>query len=261
ILLNFVDDWEEAAVINPFPGNRTSQRRTATLTAETSYKDIKDFRSRKISEEEFLTRIRFSKDSKEEANDPDIELLISIINRLYDEDLSETFVIDDVGRYTNIRGLGAIIDLDVERVTEEDDFIIWSDNGRTRSWRKYKTKGGEVELSEVKVPKISMDKDCDCPDKEEEEEEANKEAFNKLYEPFMDSFKENLVEYGQTVQSLEEDEMLMFRLHFNDFDIDYVVDVSVAQSVLEQYATESITLEKAIGKVKVKKNESEDDWR
>ncbi|MEM9850188.1 MAG: hypothetical protein AAF847_20015, partial [Bacteroidota bacterium] len=43
ILLNFVDDWEEAAVINPFPGNRTSQRRTATLTAETSYKDIKDF--------------------------------------------------------------------------------------------------------------------------------------------------------------------------------------------------------------------------
>ena len=105
-----------------------------------------------------------------------------------------------------------------------------------------------------------MDEDCNCP-KNEARKKKQEEAFNKLYEPFIDSFKENLIEYGQTVQSLEEDEMLMFRLHFNDFDVDYVVDVSVEQDILEQYSAGTISLDKAIDKVKVKKNENEDDWR
>ncbi|MEM9849256.1 MAG: hypothetical protein AAF847_15330 [Bacteroidota bacterium] len=251
ILLNFVDDWEEAAIINPFPGNRTSQRRTATLTAEALYKDIKAFRSKKISEEEFVNRIQFSEDAEEEASDPDIELLISIINRLYDEDLSETFVINDAGRYTDINGLGTIIDLDVENKRDGDGFTVWSNNGRT--WRKYNTRDDVFEEEEI-------DEDCNCPKAEAQRKEQT-EAFNKLYDPFMESFKENLVAYGQTVQSLADDEMLMFRLHFNDFNLAYVVDVSVEQAVLKQYADAAISLEQAVQQVKVKKNERKDDWR
>ena len=253
ILLNFVDDWEEAAVINPFPGNRTSQRRTATLTAEVKYKDINSLRTRKISKDAFIERILFSEDSKEEANDPDIELLITIINRVYDEDLTETFVINDSGRYSNIRGLGAIVDLDVDYPHDDDGIIIWTGNDRLINRYRYESRR---EAQEELEEEHKEEEDCNCPDKDK-----NKEAFSKLYDPFISSFKENLVEYGQTIKSLEEDEMLMFRLHFNDFDVDYVVDVSVEQFILEQYATGEISLEKAVGKVKVKKNEQENDWR
>ncbi|MEL6941071.1 MAG: hypothetical protein AAFO82_00245 [Bacteroidota bacterium] len=247
ILLNFVDDWDESVIINPFPDRSPSQKRTATLTAEIQRSDINDFRSRDISEEDFIDRIRFSENETEEVKDPDIELLISIFNRLYDEDLTETFIIDGSGRYTSIQGLGTIIDLEVYYPREEEiesGIIIWND-GYSQKRRVYRSS------------REGQDRETD----EEEEEKVQKATYSEHYDTFIEGFKENVIEYGQTVKSLSEEEMLMFRLHFDAFNDAYLVDVNVPQAVLQDYAAGEITLEKAVESVKVTKKEKEDDWR
>jgi len=247
ILLNFVDDWDESVVINPFPDRSPSQKRTATLTAEIQRKDINDFRRRDISEDEFIDRIRFSENETEEAKDPDIELLISILNRLYDEDLTETFIIDGSGKYTSIQGLGTIIDLNVYYPREEETgsgIIIWND--RYSEKRKV-----------YRTSREGQNRETD----EEEEEKTQKATYSKNYDTFINDFKENVIEYGQTVKSLEDKEMLMFRLHFDSFNDTYLVDVSVPQSTLQNYAEGKISLEKAVEAVKVVKKEEEDGWR
>ncbi|MEN0049289.1 MAG: hypothetical protein AAF806_19675 [Bacteroidota bacterium] len=247
ILLNFVDDWDESVIINPFPDRSPSQKRTATLTAEVQRKDINDFRRRDISEDEFIDRIRFSENEEEQIEDPDIELLISILNRLYDEDLTETFVIDGSGKYTSIQGLGTIIDLDVYYPREEEvesGIIIWNDSysNKRRVYRSSR-EGQNRERGE------------------EEEEEAQKATFSDAYDEFIKGFKENMIEYGQTVKSLKDEEMLMFRLHFDSFNDAYLVDVSVSQSVLQAYDEGKISLAKAVDEVKVAKKKDDNDWR
>ncbi|MEM1328786.1 MAG: hypothetical protein AAGI23_22710 [Bacteroidota bacterium] len=237
ILLNFVDDWEEAAVINPFPGNRRSQRRTATLTAEVEYKYVQDLKMRKLTDEEFLDKVKFSEDAKEEARDPDVEMLITILNRLYDEDLSETFVINDAGEYNTIRGLGTIVDLRVH-----------SAGDKSSRW-EIRTDWGSFDMNEE-------NEDCNCPDDKEARKEREKE-FSEKFEPFIDSFKENVIEYGQTVESLEAGEVLMFHLRFSSFD-NKVIDVTVPQDALINYANGSIKLDKAMDEIKVKEGKQRD---
>jgi hypothetical protein len=232
ILLNFVDDWEEAAVINPFPNNRRSKSRTATLTAEVQYEYVQDLKARKLTEEQFLDKVRFSENAKEEARDPDVEMLLTILNRLYDEDLSETFVIYDNGQYNTIRGLGTIVDLHVHSAGEEHN--RWEVRG---DWRGFDVNNN--------------DEDCDCPDEKEQRKEQEKE-FSKNFDPFIESFKENIIEYGQTVESLEEGEVLMFHLHFNQGVEDKVIDVTVNQETLTNYSTGSLNMEKAMAQIKVK---------
>lgn len=246
ILLNFVDDWDESVVINPFPDRSPSQKRTATLTAEIQRKDINDFRRRDISEEEFIDRISFSENEEEQVEDPDIELLISILNRLYGEDLTETFVIDGSGKYTSIQGLGTIIDLDVYYPREEEvesGIIIWNDRYSDKR-RVYRTS-----------------REGERRERDEEEEKTQKATFSNTYDKFMEGFKENMIEYGQTVKSLKDEEMLMFRLHFDGFNDAYLVDVSVPQSILQAYDEGKISLEKAIEAVEVAKKEEDNDWR
>ncbi|MEM8528710.1 MAG: hypothetical protein AAGG68_29010 [Bacteroidota bacterium] len=247
ILLNFVDDWDEPVIINPFPDRSPSQKRTATLTAEIQRKYINEFRRRTLSEEEFIDRIRFSEEEKEEVSDPDIELLISIFNRLYDEDLTETFIINDRGRYDKIQGLGTIIDLNIYSPLEaeeiESGIIVWKDGNSNRR-RVYRSN------------KEEQDRETD----EKEEEETQRASYSKNYDAFIEGFKENVIEYGQTVKSLESNEMLMFRLHFNTFNDDYLVDVSVSQSILQDYAEGKIPLDKAMESVKVAKKEEKGGW-
>lgn len=230
ILLNFVDDWEEAAVINPFPNNRRSKQRTATLTAEVEYKEVQALKSRKIDEEAFLEQVRFSEAADEDKNDPDIEMLITILNRLYDEDLSETFVIYNAGHYTSIVGLGVIVELEVDHAIERN-----GSDARDAWIFNYSNNGN----------------DCQCPD-DDKQRSLKDSLFSVHYQPFMQSFKENIIEYGQTVQSLNEDEMLMFRLHFdNGSDEGKMVDVSISQAVLNDYAAQKMSLKNAVSKVKV----------
>lgn len=234
VLLNFVDDWEEAAIINPFPGNRKSKQRTATLTAEVEYQHVKAFKSRQIDEAAFLEKVRFSEADDEHKEDSDIEMLITILNRLYDEDMSETFVIYDAGHYTTITGLGVIVELEVNHAEEDDNY-----NTRSSARDSWNFNYG------------SNNNDCRCPDDDKKRSRADS-LFSVNFKPFLQSFKENLVEYGQTVQSLNENEILIFRLHFDDGSDDgKLVDVSVSQEVLNEYAAQSINFKSAVAKVKV----------
>lgn len=208
------------------------------LTAEVVKSAIDDYKSGKISQKQLEERIKFSEKTSTAKKDSELELLGSIFNRLYQGDLSKTFHMLGQPNYEKIEGLGAIFDMRFGAFAKglgNNRLYYFDSNDRIRELRK---KREEVE-----------------PD---EEEEVNME---ERYDAFMDSFKENVIEYGRTVKNLPANELLVFKVELSscpDCEIPRKVEVSVKKSVLEDYDKNKISLEQAIEQITVKTTEKQD---
>ncbi|MCB0610500.1 MAG: hypothetical protein KDD12_22445, partial [Lewinella sp.] len=90
------------------PGGAPNQ----TLTAVVGRADIADQQAGKITRNQLESKILFSED-KGEDNKPDkeSEMVISIFQRLYQPDLSQTYRLNGGGNYERIDGMGRIFTL------------------------------------------------------------------------------------------------------------------------------------------------------
>jgi hypothetical protein len=86
-------------------------------------------------------------------------------------------------------------------------------------------------------------------------EERDKKV-ESLYPEFEKSFKENIINYGRTVKSLEPNEILMFKVNLTECkncDMPRAIDLSVDASVLADFDKSKIDLNSAMNKIKLKK--------
>lgn len=231
IMLNFVDNFKEKAVINPFPEDRPAQRNSSVLTAEVAQKEIKTYRAKKLSEEEFEARILFGTEESNAELEPDLELLVSMFSRLYQDDLTETFAIRSEGRYTRIKGLGAILEFDLYGTYNENSFSIEFDDFG----------------------------DCESCEKQKK---AFEQEFKTKHEVFLEDFKENIIEYGRTVSSLAADERLIFKLHFDNHQFGGTdTELSITRSVIQAYDEQKLSLADAMEEIKTTTSKVEHHWR
>ena len=78
-----------------------------------------------------------------------------------------------------------------------------------------------------------------------------------MYPRFEKELKENIVEYGRTLKSLESDEILMLKIKMTECegcDIPEVLELSIKASELANYSAGKISKEAAMAKVGVKKS-------
>ncbi len=203
------------------------------LTAEITKTNLDEFRSGKLTKAQLEQRIKFTEKTSTAKKDAELELLSSIFNRLYQNDLSETFRIFGNPSYEKIEGIGAVFNLNFGRFF-----------GADRAYALYSRLGIR---SENKVETTTS--------KPEPTEAENLQQIKADYPKFMEGFKQNVIEYGRTVQNLAANELLIFKLNLPecaDCGIPESVEVSVKKSVLEEYNKNKITLEQAIQQVKTK---------
>ena len=218
ILLTFVDDFEENYAFAWIDGSSAVKARRSTFTAEVLKKDIEDYKSLKIKEEEFINRIKITKRGDEKVSNPDVERLITIFERLYHEDNSKlTLMLSDMNQYTYVEGLGVVVNFNLHDTEEYNEFD--QENQMTRQ-------------------------------QIEEAEKAQQEALKKRFDAFIKTFKENAIEYGRTVKSLKSDEMLIFKLQVYGLASNQA-EVSVKKSVLDDYDQRNISLAQALEKVRI----------
>ncbi|NJL75970.1 MAG: hypothetical protein HC892_14060 [Saprospiraceae bacterium] len=218
ILLTFVDDFEENYALAWIDGRPPVEARRSTFTAEVLKKDIEDYKSLKINEEEFISRIKVTKRGDEEVSNPDVERLITIFERIYQEDNANlTVVLSDMNQYTYVEGLGVVLNFNLHNTEEHDEF------------------DREDQMTRQQI---------------ETAEKARQEALKRQFDIFIKTFKENVIEYGRTVKSLKSDEMLIFKLHVHGL-VPNQAEVSVKKSILEDYDQRKISLTQAIERVKV----------
>ena len=94
-------------------------------------------------------------------------------------------------------------------------------------------------------------------DKEKVSSEERKAAIEELYPKFETELKSFIIDYGRTIRSLENDDILLLKIKMTkceDCTIPKSVDVSVKISTLKLFDQQKISREKALASIEIKKN-------
>lgn len=184
--------------------------------------DLLQFKQGKLTREQMLAKITVVHTESVDTPEPDLELLSSIFSRLYRSDLSKTYFSDNSIYYERLKNFGAVYYMKV-----------YSSNQR--------------DMSKYSMPTLKLD-DLD--------QASRDKKVKEIYPAFEKELKENMVEYGRTVKSLNDDELLVFNVKLtrcDDCGIPYSLEASVKGGVLKDYAAGKLSKEAATAKVAIKK--------
>ena len=199
----------------------TSPKR-AHISVDAVKSDLLQYKQGKLTREQMMAKITVVNTESVEAPEPDLELLSSIFNRLYRSDLSKTYFTDNSIYYERLKNFGAVYYMKVYSSNQSDMF-------------------------KFAMPTLKLD-DLD--------QATRDKKVKELYPAFEKELKENMVEYGRTVKSLNDDEQLIFNVKLTRCDgcgIPYSLEASVKASVLKEYAAGKLSKEAAAAKVTIKK--------
>ncbi len=184
--------------------------------------DVNQFRQGKISRDQLLAKVKVINSEISDELQPDLELLSSILNRLYSSDLSKTFFADGNIYYERLKDFGALYHMQVyaSNLTNEELYDMPT-----------------VRLHDV-------------------DQETRDKKVKELYPEFEKNVKEDMLEYGRTIKSLKDDETLMIEINLTQCKhcgIPSTIELSIKNAALKDYSSGKISKEDALSKILVKK--------
>ncbi len=201
-----------------------STKTSGNFSGQLLKSDLNSYKQGKISRDQLIERIKYtSGESAEVAKD--IELFATIFARLHEPDLSSTYYLASrkIG-YNRLEDLGVTFNMKF--------YSSSSDNGlhtiRTT---------GETGLTR----------------------EERDEKVNAMYPEFERSFKENLLDYGRTVKSLQPNEMMILKAKMTECkgcEMPEEIEVTVKAKTLMDYDKGSLSRNKALEMIDVKRKNS-----
>jgi hypothetical protein len=192
------------------------------ISIEGSKSDIVAFKQGKLTRAQALAKLKVLNTESVDVKEPDMELLSSIFSRLYRSDLSKTYFTDDNIYYEVLKDYGVIYYMEVYSSTQGD-------------YRK------------LNMPTVGLDN---------LDQAARDKKVAELYPKFEQDLKENIAEYGRTLKSLKDEEILVFKVTLTkckDCNIPSNIEVSVKSSVLKEYGAGKMDKSAAISRFTVKK--------
>jgi hypothetical protein len=192
------------------------------ISVEGSKADITAFKQGKLTREQALAKLKVVNTEYVEEKEPDMELFSTIFNRLYRQDLSKTFFSESNIYYERLKEYGAIYYMTVSS-SYRDDF----------NRHRMPTQGLE-----------GID------------EETRNKKVTELYPKFEQDLKDNILEYGRTLKTLGDEEVLVFNTNMTKCPgcgIPSTLEVTIKASVLKDFGAGKIDRNTAMGKFAVKK--------
>jgi len=247
VLIRYVHDNSVAVVINGWSsGDGWSNLRDKDLddesgvyTAMVLKSDIDALQRGNLSEEQFEQKIAYSEGKEDVAKETkDMKLINSIFSRLYKNDLSGSPCISSrsTPKSEYIPELGLVVNMRM--------------NTRCRGGRF----GGRLELFRDGQNGVTL-LDPQEQSEEDGEDEDERENTDEHYPEFLSTLKENIVEYGSIAKSLNEGEVLVFKVNFQGCRDCKVIpenlSITAKQSTLAGYRQGKISLDKAIGELNI----------
>jgi len=206
-------------------GSAFSKQKRSILSVEGTKSDVNQFRQGKITRDQLISKLHIMNSEVSDELQPDLELLSSIFNRLYSQDLSKTFFSNENIYYERLKDYGVVYHIQVYASNQANayDELIYD------------------------MPTVNLhDIDQATRDKKVKE----------LYPEFEKNIKEDFLEYGRTIKSLKDEETLMFEIQMTrckGCNIPSTLELSVKNSVLKDYASGKITKDAALAKLTIKK--------
>jgi hypothetical protein len=192
------------------------------ISVEGLKSDVTAFKQGKITRDQAVAKLKVINTESVDTKSPDMELMSSIFSRLYRSDLSKTYFTDDNIYYEYLKDYGVIYYMQVYS-------------------------GTEVGYERFNMPTLDL---------EDVDRETRNKKVVEIYPKFEQEIKENLLEYGRTIKSLKDDELVVFNITMTrckGCGIPGSMEVSVKSSVLKDYSTTKIDQKTALSKFSIKK--------
>ncbi len=201
--------------------SRGSNKSSAGMSAQVLKSDITSYKQGKLTRDEFMGKIEFSEEGEEVAKD--IELFATIFSRLYEPDLSSTYYLSSRRiAYNKLKNMGVTFSL---------KFYSSTSDGGIHTIRTT----GESGLTQ----------------------EERDEKINAMYPDFEKSFKENLLDYGRTIKSLDANEMLIFKVRLTECrgcEMPDEIKVTVKMKTLQDYDKGALSKNKALEQISISRS-------
>jgi len=215
---------------NAFPkiwmgGSFERTQKQNLVNVEGTKSDVNQFRQGKITRDQLLAKFKIVNSEISDELQPDLELLSSILNRLYSRDLSKTFFSDDNIYYERLKDFGAIYHMQVYASNQVDGF--------------------NEDIYDMPTLRL-----------QDVDQETRDKKVKELYPEFEKSIKEDMLEYGRTIKSLKDDETLMIEINLTrcrHCAIPSTLELFIKNGVLKDYSSGKITKDAALAKISVKK--------
>jgi hypothetical protein len=194
------------------------------LSIEAVKADIGQYKAGKLNRTQAIAKIKVVNTESTNAVEPDLELLSSIISRLYRVDLSKTYFTEENIYYERLKDYGVIYYMQVYSSSERD-------------YKRYD------------MPTLNL---------QDVDQATRNKKVGELYPAFERELKENVLEYGKTVKSLKDDEVLIFQVRMTrcaSCGIPSSLEISVKGSVLKDLNAGKLDKNGALAKLVVKKGE------
>ncbi|MFT7032286.1 MAG: hypothetical protein ACJA2S_000785 [Cyclobacteriaceae bacterium] len=190
------------------------------LTAEVTQKDLEAYRKDKLSRGQLIDKIKIDKTTDSKVKD--LELFSTILSRIYDHDLAETYYVSRNVSYEKLTNFGVIYSMKMYSSKEHNNrFSMPTQN-----------------LNDLTL------------------EQRNKKV-EALYPQFEEELKRNILDYGKTIKSLKPNETILFQVKLTECikcNMPESIEVSVKQSVLVDYDSDKLSKSAALAKINIKKN-------
>ncbi len=213
-------------------GNKSQKRQLVTIEATKA--DISSFRQGKISRDQMMSKIKVVNTETTNEIETDLELLSSIIGRLYRSDLAKTYYTDENIYYERLKDFGVIYYMNAYSSSEQNrngsDKDTGSNTGRIWAMPTQRLEGLTQEQRDKKVI--------------------------ELYPQFEKELKDNIVEYAQTVKSLKDEEMIVFNVQITKCtgcNIPSTLELSLKNGLVRKLATGQTTKAEVVNAINVKK--------
>jgi len=206
-----------------------AKAKRSLLSVEATKSDLTQFRQGSITRDQFIKKMKVVNTVTSEKTEPDMELLASIFNRLYREDLSRTYYMQGGAYYERLTDFGVILHMQVVSSLSNGD---------------YYTPAKDVRLA---MPTLGLTNLT--------QEERDKKV-KELYPVFESELKENILDYGRTLKSLNDNEQLIVDVSMTKCTgcgIPASLELAVKASVLKDYSAGKLDKSAALSKIEVKK--------
>lgn len=233
-MLSQLGPEERIVVTNRGQGNNEfwmygQRAKRSLMSVEAKKSDLTAFRQGKISRDQLMGKMKVINSVTTEKAEPDMELLVSIFNRLYQSDLSKTYYTQGNTYYEHLTDFGVIVHMQV--YSSNTDYIERGDGAR----------------AVLSMPTLGL--------RNLSQEERDKKV-KELYPVFESELKENILDYGRTLKSLNDNEQLIVDVALTkckDCGIPSKVEVAVKASVLKDFNAGRIDRNAALAKIEVTK--------
>lgn len=211
-------DADDTDATSIYPGGR---KKGSGFSAEVSKKVVTDYKTGKIDFDTFREKVVIKRAAPERKS-ADLDMFANIFKQYYSPKMSTTFFTERTPNYEILDNFG----------------VIYAIN----------TYSSYVDGRYYSMPVL---------DRKKVSSEERKEAIEELYPKFESDIKSFIIDYGRTIRSLQEDDMLLLKIKMtkcDDCTIPKTIDVSVKMNILKQFDQQKISREKALASIEIKKN-------